>query len=139
MNQKKHLLLVDDNDKYASKIEEYFSKTYEIHRAHNGKSALDLLEKNGTNFYEIIITDITMESQLAGIYFLKKARKMGFKGRIIIASTGFNYSIALNLAPLLLNSLKVDYLIPKDSILKNQMAFYPCKFFPKVEDSISII
>ncbi len=139
MNQKQYLLLVDDNDKYAEKIKNYFSKTYEIHRAYNGKSALELLEKNGINFYNLILTDITMESQLAGIHFLKKARKMGYNGKIIIASTGFNYSIALNFAALFLNSLKVDYLIPKNSVLNNEITFYPCKFFPKIQNTVSII
>ncbi|MFN3604213.1 MAG: response regulator transcription factor [Leptonema sp. (in: bacteria)] len=139
MTKKNFLLLVDDNDKYAKIIIELFADKYEIHRAKNGKEAIEFLEKNGVNFYSLIITDITMESQLAGLNFLKRARKKGYHGKIIIASTGFNYSIALNLAPLFLNSLKVDYLIPKDSLLKKELLLYPCRFFPKVESQSPIL
>lgn len=138
MKKNKYLLLVDDNDKYAKKIIEIFKEKFNIHRANNGKEGIELLNKNGINFYDLIITDITMESQLAGINFLKKARKMGYIGKIIIASTGFNYSIALNFAPLLLNSLNVDYLIPKKSLLEKQIQFYRCKFFPKIENNIHL-
>jgi len=137
MANEKNLLLVDDNDKYAKILSDYFlKKNYSIDRAYDGKEALEMLEKNGVDYYDIILTDITMESQLAGLTFLKKARKMGYKGKTIIASTGFNYSIAMIFAPLFLNHLKVDYLIPKTSVLNHQIEFYPCKFLPKKEREV---
>ncbi|GIX43310.1 MAG: response regulator [Leptospiraceae bacterium] len=137
MQKEKHLLLVDDNDKYAKILTEYFQKkSYIIDRAYDGKEALEILQSKDLKYYDIILTDITMESQLAGLTFLKKARQIGYKGKIIIASTGFNYSIAMFLAPLFLNHLKVDYLIPKTSVLKNQIEFYPCKFLANKEKEI---
>ncbi len=134
---KKRLLLVDDNDKYAKILSEYFeSMGYEIDRAYFGSEALEIIKNKGVNYYSLILTDITMESQLAGLKFLKNARKLGFKGKIIIASTGFNYNVSLMLAPVFLSNLNVDYLIPKTSVLNHNIEFYSCKLFPKKEDKI---
>ncbi len=137
MDGKKKLLLVDDNDKYAQILTEYFAnKNFIIDRAYDAKEGLEMLIKKGIQYYEIILTDITMETQLAGLFFLKKARKSGYKGKIIIASTGFNYSIVVYLAPLFLKQWNVDYLIPKTSVLNKNIKFYPCKFFAKFENEL---
>ncbi|MCS7205430.1 MAG: response regulator [Leptospiraceae bacterium] len=134
---KKTILLVDDNDKYAKLIQEYFEQRgYRLERAYSGKDGLNKLQNFDIDYFDMIITDITMESQLAGLNFLKEARKLGFTGKIIIASTGLNYSIVLYLAPIFLNSLKVDYLIPKDSILKKDFKFYENKIFPTQKSKI---
>ncbi len=133
----KRLLLVDDNDKYAKILSDYFeSRGYKIDRAYFGNEALEILKNKGVNYYSVILTDITMETQLAGLKFLKNARKLGFKGKIIIASTGFNYNFSLMLAPVFLTNLGVDYLIPKVSVLNHNIEFYSCKLFPKKEDEI---
>lgn len=135
--ENKRLLLVDDNDKYAKILADYFSSIgYQVDRAHFGNEALEMIKNKGVNYYSLILTDITMETQLAGLKFLKHARKLGFKGKIIIASTGFNYNVSLMLAPVFLMNLGVDYLIPKTSVLNHNIEFYSCKLFPKKQDKI---
>lgn len=139
MQKVKYLLLVDDNDKYAKILTEYFQKkSFIIDRAYNGKEALNVLQEKGIHFYDVILTDITMESQLAGLTFLKKARQLGYKGKILIASTGFNYTIAMIFAPLFLKHLNVDYLIPKDSVLNQNIEFYRCEFLSQKEKDVIV-
>lgn len=135
----KKLLLVDDNDRYAKLLKEFFEKKgYAVDRATSANEGLQRLQINGINHYSLILTDITMETQLAGLNFLKEARKLGYTGKIIIASTGFNYPVVLYLAPFFLSGLKVDYLLPKTSVLRHDFMFYPCKIFPSHRKEIEL-
>ncbi len=134
----KKMLLVDDNDKYAKILTEYFQKDFNIERAYSGKEGFEKIKEKEFNYYDLVITDITMENQISGIIFIKKIRENGFNGKIIIASTGFNYGIVLYLTPILLGGLKIDYLIPKEPLLKNEIKLYTCTFLPRLEEKISI-
>ena len=124
----KKLLLVDDNDKYAALLSEYFSPMgYEIDRAYNAEEGLSLFSKNSSDHYDVIVTDITMESQLAGIYMIKKIHRLGFRGISVIASTGFDVPFGMFFSRLFLRSYGVDYLVPKTTVIKKAPLFYSMK------------
>ena len=124
----KKLLLVDDNDKYARLLSEYFTPLgYEIERAVNASEGLELFSKNEKKHFDVIVTDITMESQLAGIFMIRKIHKMGFAGISVIASTGFDVPMGMFFSRLFLRPYGVDYLVPKTSVIKKTPLFYSMK------------
>jgi len=124
----KRLLLVDDNEKYAAILTEYFlNYSFQIDRAANAAEGLALYRKNGASYYSVIVTDITMESQLAGIFMIRKIHEEGFRGTSVIASTGFDFPTGIFFSRLLLKGFGVDYLVPKTTVLKKEFLFYPVK------------
>jgi len=121
----KQLLIVDDNDKYAVILEEYFKKFgYNTDRAVNAAEGLDKFESNPQDYYDLIVTDITMESQLAGVWMIRTIHKMGYSGKLIVASTGFDVPGGLFLSKLVFRKYGVEYLIPKTTLLKKRPLFY---------------
>ena len=127
----KRLLLVDDNQKYATLLTDYFSKRgYEIDTAVTAGEGLDMFKKSSPDYYSVIVTDITMESQLAGLTMLSKIKKIGFSGTIVVASTGFDVPTVIPLSRLLLKSwCGVDFLVRKTTVLKEDPEFWSMKFF----------
>lgn len=127
---KKRLLLVDDNDKYARILTEYFGNMgFTIDRAITAAQGLEKVRTGGIETYNTIVTDITMESQLAGIFMLMKIRKLGFTGVVVVASTGFDFPSVISLSRLLLKAVGVHYLVRKTTVLKNAPEFWPITFF----------
>ena len=83
------VLIVDDNDKYAINLKVYLdSKSIQSDRAIDAKQGLELFNSGKT--YDMIISDITMETQTSGLWMMRKIYKSGYKGVIVIASTGFD-------------------------------------------------
>ncbi|MCB1173996.1 MAG: response regulator [Leptospiraceae bacterium] len=125
-------LLVDDNDKYAELLSSYFKKHgFQFERAFDAREGWDLYQKNAPDYYPLIVTDVTMETQTSGLGMLKKIHRSGYQGTIIIASTGFDVIFAKTLTKLFLRSTGVHYMIPKTTVLSEAPVFYPIGFFEK--------
>lgn len=128
----KRLLLVDDNEKYAAIITNHFRPLgYEIDHALSAADGLSMFTKNGLDHYALIVTDITMESQVAGLFMLRKIHTMGYRGPIVIASTGFDFPGAKALSKLFLRPTGATYLVPKTTVLRNDFEYHPMAFFAK--------
>jgi hypothetical protein len=124
----KQLLLVDDRIKYANLIADYFSGYgYMIDRAVSAKEGIERLNTKGIGHYRVVVTDITMEHQLAGlevIYFLFKKK---YTGTVVMASTGFDVFLGMFFSKLLMGLFGVHYLVPKAKITDQSFVFYPAR------------
>ncbi|MBW7858794.1 MAG: response regulator transcription factor [Leptonema sp. (in: Bacteria)] len=126
----KPLLLVDDNDRYAAILDEYFTNLgYSSDRARDGQEGYQLFIDKGKDYYPVIVTDITMESQMAGIHMLRKIHNDDYQGTVVVASTGFDFPGATTLTRLVLSGIGIDFLIPKTSVLKKDPIFYSMQLF----------
>lgn len=85
----KRVLIVDDNDRYANNLKSYFdSKNIPSDRAVDAKEGFVLFSKNPN--YDMIVSDVTMETQTSGLWMMRQIYKSGYKGVLVIASTGFD-------------------------------------------------
>ena len=83
--KKYKLLLVDDDPFILEGIgEDLESNGYQVTRASNGETAVDLLE---TTQFDLVITDLVMDST-DGIQVLKKTKELNSDAQVIIL-TGF--------------------------------------------------
>lgn len=126
------MLIVDDNNRYAEALINYFMKDgWIVERAYNAKEGWNkyLESKSTQNHYGMIITDITMETQTSGLWMIRKIYKDGFSGTKGIATTGMDYSIMVWLAKWFLPSFcGIDFIIPKKPIReKGQVVIIPLK------------
>ena len=112
------VLIIDDNRKYTSLLRDRLEKAgCTVEHVLSSRKAIEHLNGDDPNHYQIIITDITMETQVSGILLTRKIRKMGFKGCLVIYSTGFNFRIVLWLSILFFKLFGADGLIPKDGLI----------------------
>ncbi|MBU0519598.1 response regulator [bacterium] len=110
----KPALIVDDNDGYVEMIMMHLKpRRYDFERAALAREGIEMLDQRGSDYYQLIVTDITMEGQTAGFRFLRHARKIGYKGPIMVASTGIDVPIVLFLAKWFMKIWQVDMLVPK--------------------------
>ncbi|MCX7998849.1 MAG: response regulator [Leptospiraceae bacterium] len=118
------VLIVDDNDKYAKALEVYFhSKNIETDRARTAQEGYEMFHKKQ---YIAVITDVTMETQTSGLWFARKIYKEGYKGKIIIASTGFDVFGVMFIGKYLLPSFAgVRWMIPKVPLKAGRVEFHP--------------
>ena len=136
----KKLLIVDDNDKYSGILQEYFKNLgYEIDIARTAQEGLDTFRNRSQDHYSVIVTDITMESQTAGLGMLSRIRKLGFGGTIVVASTGFDFPSVITLSRIFLKRLGVHYLVRKTTVLQKEPKFWPIGFFEKPRSSFEEI
>ncbi len=136
MNQ---LLLVDDNDKYASILGEYFKKfNFSIDRVYSANEGIERLQKVGISYYSMVVTDITMEGQLAGLRLISYLHKAAYKGMMMVASTGFDVFPGMQISQLYFGAKGVSYLIPKKSVLRKDFLFYPARLFSRPEKSFQM-
>ena len=118
------VLIVDDNDRYANNLKIYLDKR-------NSPSERAITASQGYEMflaseYTTIISDITMETQTSGLVFIRKIFKKGFKGKIIIATTGFDVWGVMFLGKYLLPYYGgVSWMIPKVPLKKGEVIFYP--------------
>lgn len=124
------LLIVDDNDKYARLLDEYFSKLgYTTDRALTGREGLAHFNNHPADYYSVIVTDITMETQTAGLWMLKKIHRAGYTGTVVVASTGYDVPLAKGLTRLFFRNHGIHYLVPKTSVIAGELVFFSMKFF----------
>lgn len=117
----KRVLLVDDNDRYASAItRDLESRGAEVVRVRSAGEGVAMLAGRSREF-DGIVTDITMETQISGLRVLSAARRMRFAGITATASTGLDSGIGFLINRFLLGSLYgCRYLIPKRLIKKRK-------------------
>lgn len=112
------VLIIDDNRKYTALLRERLEKTgCTVEHILSSRQAYEHFSGASPNSYQIIITDITMETQVSGILLTRRIRNMGFKGCMVIYSTGFNFKIVLWLSVLFFKLFRADGLIPKDGLI----------------------
>lgn len=118
------VLIVDDNDRYANNLKTYLDKrNIPSERAINASQGYEMFLASQ---YTTIISDITMETQTSGLVFIRKIFKKGFKGKIIIATTGFDVWGVIFLGKYLLPYYGgVSWMIPKVPLKKGEVIFYP--------------
>jgi CheY-like chemotaxis protein len=118
------VLIVDDNDRYANNLKLYFDKiNIPSQRAFNAQEGFEVFLKND---FSAIISDITMESQVSGLLLVRKIYKSGYKGKIIIATTGFDFPGVMAISSFLLPSFGgVGWMIPKVPLKRGEVIFVP--------------
>ncbi len=115
-------LMIDDNDDYARLLQEHLEpRGYKFDRAWSAREGLETLLKTGVEKYTLIVTDITMENQTAGLRLIRKIRRNGYRGVLIVASTGFNIPFVLRLSRPFLTIWGVDVLIPKEPLKQGKL------------------
>ncbi|MCB1141698.1 MAG: response regulator [Leptospiraceae bacterium] len=118
------ILIVDDNDRYAKNLEIYFqNKNIPTERAF---SAGEGYKKYQSGEFTAIISDITMETQISGLQFVRKVFKEGYPGKIIIATTGFDAPGVMGLGKFLLPIYAgITWMIPKVPLKRGEVIFFP--------------
>lgn len=122
--QNHYVLIVDDNDKYAIALENYFKKiNIPTDRARNAHEGFRMFHQKT---YSAIITDITMETQTSGLWLARKIYKEGYTGKIIITSTGFDVWGVLWLGRYFLPWFAgAGWMIPKIPLKEGRVEFHP--------------
>ncbi len=121
----KQLLLVDDRTKYSDLISDFFGQYgYLVDRAVSARQGIGMLKDKGLDHYRVIVTDITMEHQLAGLELIYYLFKKKYAGTVVMASTGFDIFLGMFFSKLFMGILGVHYLIPKTTILRRDFVFY---------------
>ena len=121
----KRVLIVDDNDKYAINLKKYFdSLGIYTDRAIDAKQGLDFYLNNEA--YDMIVSDITMETQTSGLWMMRKIAKSGYKGVLAIASTGFDAFGVMRVSSVLLAYFcQLDWMIPKIPLKAGKVKWFP--------------
>ena len=115
-------LIIDDNDRYADLLLDHLvPRGYQFERARSAQEGMETLIKAGPQGYSLIVTDITMEGQTAGLRLIRKIRRHGYRGVLIVASTGFNFPIVLHLSRPFLAVWGVDVLVPKEPLKSGRL------------------
>lgn len=137
----KKILIVDDNDRYANNLNAHFTALgYNCDRAYtaregweryqssknqsmnnqsdrnlqNVSESTETQESQRGSDYEMIITDITMETQTSGLWFIRRVHKDGYMGTKIIATTGFDFWGVMAISRWILPWFAgISYMIPK--------------------------
>ena len=124
----KQLLLVDDRIKYSRIISDFFtSRGYLVDHAVTAREGIGLLEERGIGHYRVVVTDITMEHQLAGLELIYYLFKKKYNGTVVMASTGFDAFLGMFFSKLFMGIFGVHYLIPKTTVIKGTFEFYPAR------------
>jgi CheY-like chemotaxis protein len=111
------VLIIDDNRRYTAILRERLEKQgFVVCHELSSQAGFAHLKELHPEHYDIIITDITMETQVSGIYLTWLIRRLGFKGCLIIYSTGFNTPVGLWASKLFFQAFRVNGLIPKNGL-----------------------
>ncbi|TGL56196.1 response regulator [Leptospira ognonensis] len=121
----KKVLIVDDNDKYAINLKNYFDQMgISSDRAVDAKQGLDLYNQNKS--YDMIVSDITMETQTSGLWMMRKIYKSGYTGTMVIASTGFDVWGVMPFSKFFLAWFcGLNWMIPKVPLKKGEVLWFP--------------
>ncbi|HMV41310.1 MAG TPA: response regulator [Leptospiraceae bacterium] len=131
------ILIVDDNDRYANNLKAFFdSKKIETERAYDAKEGWEKFQRGN---YHTVISDITMETQTSGLFLVRKIFKSGYKGNIIIATTGFDFPGVMFFSKYILPFFAgVGWMIPKVPLKRGEVIFFPTQLVnnKKFEESL---
>jgi CheY-like chemotaxis protein len=119
-------LIVDDNTDYVRLIRAHLKPFgYHFDRVWNAAEGFELFEDVGVGYYSLIVTDITMEGQTAGLWLIRKIRRYGYRNPIMVASTGFNNPLVLWGAKAVMRWWGVDLLVPKKALQQGRFKVIP--------------
>lgn len=112
------LLIVDDNRRYARALEAhaYDQGAGAVTCARSAAQGIALLGEDGGGF-DTVITDLSMEEELAGLRVIRHLRERRYAGTLAVASTAIDTPLgfAVNLLVFAL-PYRTDYMIPKRPI-----------------------
>ncbi len=121
-----YALIVDDNTDYVRLLQRHLKPCgYHFDRVWNAAEGFELFEDVGAGYYSLIVTDITMEGQTAGLKLIRKIRQYGYRNPIMVASTGFNNPLVLWGAKALMRFWGVDLLVPKKALRRGFLKVIP--------------
>jgi CheY-like chemotaxis protein len=122
MTNSRPALFVDDNDDYVKMLTPHLQPWgFHFDRANSAAEGLKMMHDKGVDYYPFIVTDISMEGQLAGMNMIRKMRKAGYKGVLMSASTGFNIPINLHLLRPIMALWGVDLMVPKKPLKQGKL------------------
>lgn len=118
----KRVLIVDDNDRYAQNLRIYFdSKKIISDRAIDAKEGWLFFQRNK---YDMVISDITMETQTSGLWMMRRIYLTGYTGSLVIASTGFDVWGVMKLSKIFLPWFcGLQWMIPKVPLKKGEIVW----------------
>ena len=113
------ILIVDDNRTYAQWTEAVLhTGGYEAEHATSADSGMAMVREQPDK-YVALFSDITMEHPGAGLFLIPKLRRMGYRGVVVLESTGFDYPIIHWLSAWTLYLIGVDGLVIKRKMLRD--------------------
>lgn len=123
------LLIVDDKSLYRDRLRDCFGQFgYELFVVATAAEALALIETWGLDFFAVVVSDVSMEYELSGLYLAWQLHRRRFRGRTILASTGFDNYFAVLIAQWILPLHGVDWLMPKRPLKRRQrVRFIRCR------------
>jgi CheY-like chemotaxis protein len=114
-------LIIDDNKDYVDMLLQHLEPSgLSFDHRWNAEQGFNTFEEVGPGYYKLIVTDITMEGQMAGMKLIRRMRGYGFQGVIIVASTGFNNKFFLKLSRWFMRLWGVDILVPKQPLKEGE-------------------
>lgn len=122
----KRVLIIDDNPHYADRIEADILKRSdaEIVKAVSAAGGMAIMDAEHDKF-DAIVTDMSMESEYAGMRVLRHARKIGYKGHLCVATTALDYWYGLFTTGLVFRYyFGADYMIPKRPINHEEKVYW---------------
>ena len=131
-------LIIDDNRRYTKMLRERLEQaSCKVEHVLSSRESLSLLKKTDPNNYRLIVSDITMESQVSGIFLVMKIRRMGYHGGLVIYSTGFNFLLVNLISRPFFRLLGVDGLIAKKGLKNDQPKLIKLSDHPALDTLIS--
>ena len=112
------VLIVDDRDYYAEELEKEVKELGAVHvtRARTAAEGIAIIENRHEQF-DGIISDISMETEYAGTRVLGYARKIGYKGKLSVATTSLDFWYGLYTTGMVFRYwFRVDFMLPKRAI-----------------------
>lgn len=111
-------LIIDDNDFYAQAITKDLARrgTTSFTRADSAAQGIALLDTQGEAF-DLVVTDISMESEYAGVRVLNHLKRKQLPGDYAVATTALNYWFGFYpIGAFYKYYMQVNYMIPKRPI-----------------------
>lgn len=124
------LLLIDDRAPYRRITLAWYHAKQQFHCevVATATEGLALLAMRGAGYYGMIVSDVSMEYELAGLYAARYWHRLGFDGIGVLSSTGFDNFFGLVAATLWLGgNPSVDWLIPKTSLKLGTPRYVRCR------------
>lgn len=111
-----NVLIADNNNYYFSIMSSIYEEhDFHVTRAQSAPDAWRLIKQNGMEYYDIIVTEVTIESHLSGLVLAVKLRNAGFKNPVYFASKRFNITLTYIISTGIFRMLGIERLIPKNA------------------------
>ncbi|MGE0434172.1 MAG: hypothetical protein AB7K09_11975 [Planctomycetota bacterium] len=124
------MLLVDDNHYYLRQISGWFRTLgWDIDAVATAAEATVLVQQRGVDYYAAVVSDISMEMELAGIYLCYTLRRVGFRGITLLASTGFDNWFGMFFVRLLTPGNGPQWIAPKAGFRNGRVTMHRVRRF----------